>query len=47
LQRRLRACFFGVRAEQPAYGSDDLVSLELYLAARAQGMAIEAPGVRR
>jgi L-cysteine S-thiosulfotransferase len=47
LQRRLRACFFGVRAEQPAYGSDDLVSLELYLAARAQGLAIEAPGVRR
>jgi sulfur-oxidizing protein SoxA len=47
LQRRLRACFFGVRAEQPAYGSDDLVSLELYLAVRAQGMAIETPGVRR
>jgi L-cysteine S-thiosulfotransferase len=47
LQRRLRACFFGVRAEQPAYGSEDLVSLELYLAARAQGMAIETPGVRR
>jgi L-cysteine S-thiosulfotransferase len=47
LQRRLRACFFGVRAEQPAYGSDDLVSLELYLAVRAGGMAIETPGVRR
>jgi sulfur-oxidizing protein SoxA len=47
LQRRLRACFFGVRAEQPAYASDDLVSLELYLAARAQGMAVETPGVRR
>jgi sulfur-oxidizing protein SoxA len=47
LQRRLRACFFGVRAEQPAYGSDDLVALELYLAARAQGMAMESPGVRR
>jgi sulfur-oxidizing protein SoxA len=47
LQRRLRACFFGVRAEQPAYGSEDLVGLELYLAWRAQGLAVEAPGVRR
>jgi sulfur-oxidizing protein SoxA len=47
LQRRLRACFFGVRAEQPPYGSDDLVALELYLAWRARGLAIEVPGVRR
>jgi L-cysteine S-thiosulfotransferase len=47
LQRRLRACFFGVRAEQPAYGSDDLVALELYLAKRAEGLAMSAPGVRR
>lgn len=47
LQRRLRACFFGVRAEQPAFGSDDLVALELYLARRAEGLALSAPGVRR
>jgi L-cysteine S-thiosulfotransferase len=47
LQRRLRACFFGVRAEQPPYGSEDLVALELYLAWRARGLAVEAPGVRR
>jgi L-cysteine S-thiosulfotransferase len=47
LQRRLRACFHGVRAEQPAYGSDDLVALELYLAKRAEGLPISAPGVRR
>ncbi|MBL8515882.1 MAG: sulfur oxidation c-type cytochrome SoxA [Betaproteobacteria bacterium] len=47
LQRRLRACFFGVRAEQPAFGSDDLVALELYLAKRAEGLPIAAPGVRR
>jgi sulfur-oxidizing protein SoxA len=47
LQRRLRACFFGVRAEQPAWGSDALVALELYLAWRAQGLPVEAPGVRR
>jgi sulfur-oxidizing protein SoxA len=47
LQRRLRACFFGVRAEMPAFGSEDLVALELFLAWRAQGLAMEAPGVRR
>ena len=47
LHRRLRACFFGVRAPQPAAGSDDLLALELYLADRARGLALEAPGVRR
>lgn len=47
LQRRLRACFFGVRAEQPAFGSRDLLALELYLADRARGLEVSAPGVRR
>jgi len=47
LHRRLRACFFGVRAQQPAAGSEDLLALELYLAGRAGGLAVEVPGVRR
>jgi len=47
LQRRIRACFFGVRAEPPKPGAQDLVDLELYLGWRAQGLPIEAPGVRR
>jgi sulfur-oxidizing protein SoxA len=47
LGRRLRACFNGVRAEMPAYGAPDLVALELYLAWRAAGLPLEAPGVRR
>jgi sulfur-oxidizing protein SoxA len=47
LQRRLRACYFGVRAELPPFGSDDLVALELYLAARAKGLAMSVPGVRK
>ncbi|MGZ5084299.1 MAG: sulfur oxidation c-type cytochrome SoxA [Usitatibacter sp.] len=47
LERRLRACYFGVRAEMPAFGSGDLVALELYLARRAQGLVSSAPGVRR
>lgn len=47
LHRRLRACYFGVRAEMPPYGSQDLLDLELFLAWRAQGLAVETPGVRR
>jgi sulfur-oxidizing protein SoxA len=47
LQRRLRACYFGVRAEVPPFGSPDLVALELYLGARARGLAVFPPGVRR
>jgi sulfur-oxidizing protein SoxA len=46
LQRRLRNCMAGVRAQVPAYGDAELVDLELYLAARAAGMALEAPAVR-
>ncbi|HMF11804.1 MAG TPA: sulfur oxidation c-type cytochrome SoxA [Gemmataceae bacterium] len=47
LNRRLRACFQGVRAEPFASGSAELVALELYLAWRGEGLAIETPAVRR
>jgi sulfur-oxidizing protein SoxA len=47
LHRRLRACQIGIRAEQSPPGSQDLLDLELYLAWRASGLPIEAPGVRR
>ena len=46
LQRRLRNCMNGVRAEPYAYGANELVELELYLAARAKGMTMETPAVR-
>jgi L-cysteine S-thiosulfotransferase len=46
LQRRLRNCMVGVRAEPYALGSDEMVALEVYLAARAAGMKVESPGVR-
>ncbi|MBC7731758.1 MAG: sulfur oxidation c-type cytochrome SoxA [Bacteriovorax sp.] len=46
LQRRLRNCMAGVRAEPFAYGSSELVALELYLMQRAAGMAMESPAVR-
>lgn len=47
LQRRLRSCSFGVRAVQFDYGSPEHLSLELYLAARAEGTAVETPAIRR
>jgi len=46
LQRRLRNCVVGVRAESYAYGAPELVELELYLMWRARGMKIETPAVR-
>ncbi|MDP3085164.1 MAG: sulfur oxidation c-type cytochrome SoxA, partial [Rubrivivax sp.] len=46
LQRRLRGCMTGVRAEPYAYDAAELVALELYLMQRAAGMAIETPAVR-
>jgi sulfur-oxidizing protein SoxA len=47
LERRLRACLSGIRAEMYPYGATELRQLSLYLAWRAQGLPIEAPGVRR
>lgn len=46
LQRRLRNCLTGIRAETPAYGARELVELELFLMWRANGMPLESPGVR-
>jgi sulfur-oxidizing protein SoxA len=46
LQRRLRNCMTGVRAESYAFGSPDYVALELFLMWRARGMTMESPGVR-
>jgi sulfur-oxidizing protein SoxA len=46
LQRRLRNCITGVRAESYPYGAQELVNLELYLMWRARGMKMEAPAVR-
>jgi sulfur-oxidizing protein SoxA len=46
LQRRLRNCMSGVRAQQYDYGSPEMAQLELFLAARARGLPLESPGVR-
>ena len=46
LQRRLRNCLVGMRAEAYEYGSPEFVDLELFLMWRARGLTIEAPAVR-
>lgn len=46
LQRRLRNCLSGMRAETPEYGAPEYVNLELFLMRRAAGMTMETPAVR-
>jgi sulfur-oxidizing protein SoxA len=46
LQRRLRSCITGIRAQAYDYGAPELVELEVYLMTRARGMPIETPAVR-
>ncbi len=46
LQRRLRNCMTGVRAEPFSYGSEAFTALELHLKQRGAGLPLEAPAVR-
>ena len=46
LERRLRSCMTGIRAQAYDYGAAELVELELYLMSRANGMPVETPAVR-
>jgi sulfur-oxidizing protein SoxA len=46
LERRLRSCISGIRAQPYDYGAPELVELELYLMSRARGMPMESPAVR-
>jgi len=46
LQRRLRNCMVGVRAEPYPFGAPEYVDLELFLMTRARGMPLETPAVR-
>jgi sulfur-oxidizing protein SoxA len=46
LQRRLRNCLVGMRAEPYEYGAPELVDLELFLMWRGRGMTLESPAVR-
>ena len=46
LQRRLRKCRWGVGAAVAAFGAQEVVVLEAWLAVRDKGMKMETPGVR-
>jgi L-cysteine S-thiosulfotransferase len=46
LHRRFRGCNKQVRAQPYAYGADEYVNLELYVAWRGQGLPVETPSVR-
>ncbi len=46
LQRRLRNCGAGVRAETWDWDAQELVDLEVYLMQRAAGLPMDAPAVR-
>ena len=46
LQRRIRNCMTGIRAEAYPYGAQELVDLEVYMMERAAGMTVETPAAR-
>ncbi len=46
LQRRMRACLVGVRAEPFTPNADEWLALETYLAKRASGMLMEGAALR-
>lgn len=46
LQRRLRACMFGIRAEYYPFGAPENVALETFLMWRARGMPMDTPALR-
>ena len=46
LERRLRNCLVGMRAEPYPFGAPEMVELTLFLMWRARGMTMEAPAVR-
>ena len=45
--RMFEWCNTSVRAEPYAYGSDEYVNLELYMAWRGSGLPVETPAIRR
>ncbi len=47
LERRLRSCFAGVRAEPLEWGAQEARQLSLYLMWRGEGLPLEVPAVRK
>jgi sulfur-oxidizing protein SoxA len=47
LERRLRSCYAGIRAEIPPWGALEMRQLALYLMWRGEGLPIEMRAVRK
>ncbi len=47
LHRRFRGCNKNIRSEPYAYGSEEYLNLETYLAWRGKGLLVEGPSVRK
>jgi sulfur-oxidizing protein SoxA len=47
LERRLRSCLVGIRAETPPWGAVEMRQLALYLMWRGEGLPVEVPAVRK
>lgn len=47
LERRLRSCYAGIRAESPPWGDLQMRQLALYLTWRGDGLPLEVPAVRK
>jgi L-cysteine S-thiosulfotransferase len=46
LQRRLRGCLVGVRAQPFDFGAPEYTNIELFLMERAKGLTMDIPAVR-
>lgn len=46
IHRRFKGCMSNIRATPFKRGSDEFVALELYIASRGEGLAVETPSVR-
>lgn len=47
LERRLRSCYAGIRAEIPPWGATEMRQLALYLMWRGEGLPVEVPAARK
>ena len=47
VQKRFKGCMENIRAKPFAFGSQDMVDLELYVASRGEGLPVETPSVRK
>lgn len=47
VQRRFKGCMENIRAKPFAFGSQEMIDLELYVASRGEGLPVETPAVRK